>query len=138
MARKSAASLAVIPIGSGARLACPATLDAESAAFWAEIVNSVQPDHFRPADVPLLTAYCEQRALYARAMSHLVVPGGLTECTALGEKVSPYFAIMARSAQLMTMLARSLRLTPQSRSTPDRAARSTRSTAKPWQFAAQS
>lgn len=132
MARKSVEALSVVPIGAGARLACPAGLDAASAAFWAEIVGSVHPDHFRPADVPLLTAYCEQRALYARAMRELAEPDGLT--TPAG-KVSPYFAIMERSARLMTMLARSLRLTPQSRISKAKSERTTRAAAKPWQFA---
>lgn len=126
MARRSTADLSVVPIGAALRLQPPEVLTVKEREFWGQIVGSVSPDHFRPADLPILAAYCQQRGIHDKALEEFRA----------GESFEKY-NLVERAAKMMLSLARSLRLTPQSRMDTKIAGRTTRPETKPWEIAAK-
>lgn len=71
-ARQESAECALLPVsvsGEPTRLAPPAFLSAEEAAFFTELVSACDPSHFRKSDEPLLVAFT-QATLMSRETAH--------------------------------------------------------------------
>ncbi len=118
--RKSAASNAVQidVIGSRSRLTVPKYLTIEEQSLFEEIVAVCEHRQLAPTDGPLLASYV-QAAIKARKLA------------AEPDKVSEW----EKTVRVMAMLARSLRLTPQSRldrATAGRMARDQKVGPLPW------
>lgn len=100
--RQSAASLIPLPVtGSPARLTPPSSLTKAERALFIELVGSVGDGHLVASDLPVVISYV-QACLDAQDLAHK--PGKRAE--------------WRESVKLMMLLARSLRLTVQSRVDP--------------------
>jgi phage terminase small subunit len=109
--RKSAAANLVTPdlTGTRSRLTAPEYLSTEEEALFDEIVAVSDRQHLVLTDVPLLVCYVQS---YIKARALVSDPDKIRE--------------WEKTVRTMTMLARSLRLTPQSRVHPEKAGRSAR------------
>ncbi len=113
MPRRSIADLTTLRIdGRPERLTPPTGLKKPARAVFKQIVASCQPEHFNPADLPLLERYCEAIVLASQA-SHQ-----LSREPVLGGKVSPWLVVLEKAERSMATLALRLRLCPQSRQHP--------------------
>jgi phage terminase small subunit len=102
--RKSMASLSVVsPVEPVERLRPPAFLAPEEAEVFADIIAATSAKHFRPSDLPLLTAYAQAIATQRIAAAEF--------------KKQPLVsaAVEERAAKTMVMLSLRLRLSPQAR-----------------------
>ena len=118
MPRTSAASLSVATKSVVAELMrARAGLPAPIAAAFDEILASVGPQHFKPADRILLEELARSLALLREAGAHVARDGIYVD-----GKVHPCLRITQKERALVAMLATRLRLTPQSRSAPGKAA----------------
>lgn len=100
--RQSAASLTPLPItGQSPRLTPPSCLTKAERALFIDLMDSVGERHFVRSDLPLLISYVQACSL---AQSAAGKPAKLAE--------------WERAVKLQAMLARSLRLTVQSRTDP--------------------
>jgi phage terminase small subunit len=104
MPRRSAASF-VIPSVTGAppRLSPPADLSETERAVFIDLVASSKAEHFRPSDLPLLSAYCRCIVLERRSAQELAA--GDHKALARWEKAT----------KAMVALSMRLRLSPKSR-----------------------
>lgn len=104
--------------------------------FWRGIVRSLPTDWFRPADLPILAAYCQAVAQHDEAGAQLA-KSTLILTDRWGKSYrNPLLAIQHQSALRAALLAGKLRLTQSSRYNPRAAASATNATpagAKPWQ-----
>jgi hypothetical protein len=136
--RKSAASLAVVPVGmSIARLPPSAQLTSEQRRIWLETVNARPAEWFGPEQVPLLEGYC-RHAAYAAALAGEINqcgPDGLQEDDGL-KRLRALLDMHEKEVRAMSSLATRLRLTNQALYDERTAARSRHklgSGMKPWQ-----
>lgn len=132
MSRKSTASLSVVPIGVQRHMPAPAGLAAEEAALWDEVVASKPADWFQSDSAPLLKEYvravhmCDLLSYQVSAAISGGEPGGLKEVLKLRDMESKRVASLATKLRL----TQQSRYTPQAASTADKKAGS----ARPWQF----
>ena len=111
--RKSAAALAMIPIdGKPNRLQPPESLSEAESKVFIDLVTACEPQHFRPADLPLLVRYVEACVLADQAAEQLRL-GAVIE-----GKPSPWVTIQEKAVRAMVALSMRLRLSPQSRIDP--------------------
>lgn len=134
MARQSTASLSVVAIGLPERLAPAAGLSADEQARWLAVVASKPVDWFGPDSEPLLKEYVRAEAMcdLLAVQIHGAIAGGET-----GE-VKALLDMRDKESKRLTSIATKLRLTQQSRYTPQAAATADRKVgqgAKPWQVA---
>jgi phage terminase small subunit len=96
--------------GSPQRLRPPDDLTPVEKQTFADIVGAVDPKHFTPSDLPLLTSYvvaiCQEREASHRLH---------TEGYVIDRKPSPWVVIQEKSHRMVTALSMRLRLAPQSR-----------------------
>lgn len=131
MSRPSGASLTVVPTGLPGRLAPPDDLTPEQAARWRAVVDSKPVDWFGPDSLPLLKEYvraeamCDLLAVQIEAAMSGGEPGEIKALLDMRDKESKRLA----------SLATKLRLTQQSRYTPQAAATANKKAgnARPWQ-----
>ena len=102
------------------RLLPRAELPPEVSRVFGELVGSVEPDHFREADRPILEELAQAIALQ-RAATAALHEGGLMT----GGELNPLVRVVGAQAGLIARLATRCRLTPQSRLSKDRAAATT-------------
>jgi hypothetical protein len=138
--RKSAASLTVVPTATPSRPRPPAELSPEAAEEWRAIVARMPADWFSREVQPLLTAFC-QHVVRARVLGQQlddIGAGALADEE--GIRLYDRLAKMAdRETRAMGLLGTKLRLTHQSRYTPQRAGTAVRNAGlsrKPWEFGA--
>jgi hypothetical protein len=132
--RKSAASLTVVPAGIPARMEPPQGLPDSQAGLWREIVQDKPVDWFAPDNAPLLVEYvravdmCNALAMQIEA----TLAGGDPVETAL--LLKGFLDMRDKEAKRATSIATKLRLTQQSRYTPQAAntANKKASGARPW------
>jgi hypothetical protein len=135
MPRKSAASLAVVVGITEHRPDPPEGLTEEQATLWRGIVKRMPSGWFQIEQQGLLAAYC-QHASAARMLALFIDsfkrewlpdPDGLARFDKL-------LAMRERETRALASIATRLRLTPQSRYRPEKAATSTANTTvqKPW------
>jgi hypothetical protein len=109
--RKSLANLARPAVnGLPFRLTPPASLSKPERLVFVDLVQSCDPNHFRPSDVWLLSRYCEAVVLAEKAARELrrgaVLKGG---------KVSAWIIVQEKAMRAMVSLSMRLRLSPQAR-----------------------
>jgi hypothetical protein len=129
--RKSAASLTVVPAGIPARMEPPQGLTQAQGELWREIVATKPADWFTADSAPLLkemvraAVMCDLLAVQIEA----ALEGGES-----GE-VKALLDMRDKEAKRLASLETKLRLTPQSRYTPQAAATADKkaSGARPWQ-----
>jgi hypothetical protein len=120
MPRRSIADLAVPRVdGRPSRLTPPPSLSADARAAFQEIVGSVEPEHFKPADVPLICRLAAAHLWASRAEDELERIGAVVD-----GKLSPWATLLEKQNGAIRSLSTALRLTPQSRYDARAAARS--------------
>lgn len=131
MSRPSGASLAVVPTGLPERLAPPDDLTPDQAARWRAVVDSKPVEWFGPDSAPLVKEYVR-----AEAMCDLLAVQ-IEAATAGGEpgEIKALLDMRDKESKRLTSLATKLRLTQQSRYTPQAAATANKKAgnARPWQ-----
>ena len=129
--RQSAASLVVAPVSPWARLEPPETLTEAQARVWREVVATKPVEWFKADSAPVLEAYCQSVENYRRTATAL---DQTDSCDLQTYRVLSELVI--KQANLVAALATKLRLTPQSRYTPQAAATADRKSGdvrKPWE-----
>jgi hypothetical protein len=104
-----------------ARVIAPASMTPAAKRLFKEIVDSCDPSHFRDAEIPLLQSY--------------VVATLMARSTANKPK---QFSTFEKAARLQKSLATSLRLSPSTRTHPEKLARQggkPRNESRPWEDA---
>lgn len=134
MSRKSVAALAIVPIAVDNRLPPTEGLTDKQAQLWRDIVDSKPGNWFDAASAPVL-------AEYVRAVTNADrVAAEVEAAMSKGfrpDYLRPMLDMQEKAARLVSSLAVKLRLTPQSRYTPQAAATADRKAAgkRPWQSA---
>ena len=95
--RKSVEQLLINVSGEPLRMKTPAGLNAKEREMFAELVNSTNPDHFRPSDIPMLIAFV-QASLLSRKLAR-----------------SGTISDWEKATRCLSSLATRLRLTPHAR-----------------------
>ena len=134
--RKSLASLASVPpLPLDARPESWPNLVPPEAELWRNVVQSLPADWFRPADLPILAAYCQAAAQHQEAGKQLA-KSSLLLTDRFGKFYrNPLLAIQHQAALRMAALAVKLRLCPSTRYGARSAASAMKSTSegkKPW------
>lgn len=121
---------------TGARVQCPEYATPEQKAEWDAIVASHTASFFRPADVPLLYAFCVASALYKKAAA-MIQAEGITIVNERGTRTAhPAKDVLTSQASAMAQMATKLRMTPQSRyteKTVDSQAKRQGAAKRPWE-----
>lgn len=136
--RKSAGKLAVAnPVEALPRHAPPESLRAVEAEIWLMVTNALPADWFGRDQLPLLLAYCKHsaRAQLLDEQIDAFEPKWLKQDEGL-RRYDKLLAMRERETRQITSLARSMRLTQQSRTHKDAAATAAASSKtpsdKPW------
>ena len=106
MSRESAAALSTVVQGAFARPEPPPELSEAQRAVWRSVVDTKPPTFFDAAQFPLLSDYCRAVVLQDELSQKLCA-----------SQINDFDKL----AKLKTSLARSLRITNQSRYNPDKA-----------------
>lgn len=131
--KKSSASLSVLPTPSVRRLEPPSGLTKSQSTLWSNIVETKPADWFTSDNAPLLVEYVravDMCNLMARQIDVAVKSGEPSEL-----KVA--LDMRDKEAKRVASLATKLRLTNQSRYTPQAASTANKnagSGSKPWRF----
>lgn len=131
--KKSSASLSVLPAPLARRLEPAEGLSAAQAEIWRGIIETKPADWFTADNGPLL-------AEYVRAVDMCNLLALQIEAAITGGEPSELKAVLDmrdKESKRVASLATKLRLTNQSRYTPQAAAtanKNTGATAKPWRF----
>lgn len=134
---KSANSLIYPPKTANKPPKPPVGMNSRARKIWKNLVADLPANHFRPADYPLLRAYCEAESLHFEASEKIGEQGGViekkairtdrttgdTEVIVTGVKANPWVAIQTQTAHTMAQLATKLRLATNARVSPDEAGR---------------
>lgn len=121
MAKKSAASLSVVPPRIATVLAPPKTLTARQTTLWKEIVLARPASWFDPSNAPLLVGYVNAIAsLEILAQRSDAIEATLDDADL--KLLNKVHAMIERQARLIQTFATKLRLTQQSRYTAATAA----------------
>ena len=121
---------------SDARLAPPTgRLTEQQEQLWREIVDSHPADFFRPADAPLLTAYCKAFSHYLNADRDIETRGATLMDDKGREYANPSGQFLVSQASAIAQLAVKLRLAPSSRTSPKVAGRAADQPSgnRPWE-----
>lgn len=129
MARQSAASLSVVPVQPIGRIEPPKGLTPEELTLWRAVVDSKPADWFGEDSAPLLTEYVRAVHMCDRLREQIEV------AIAEGEVPEKLMRLRDMEAKRATSLATKLRMTQQSRYTPQAAATANKKAgnARPWE-----
>ena len=99
--------------GTGTRIRPPADIVAGTAEYelFCELVLSLPPTHFQSSDAPLLSAYVRAAITERTASAELAAAGFV-----VGDKPSPWLAILQAASRTMSTFSRMLKLNPSARS----------------------
>jgi P27 family predicted phage terminase small subunit len=92
------------------RLKAPDSLSDRAKQIFERLTASVNPDQFRPSDMPLIEQYANAICMAETAQNELDTNGAVVD-----GKTSPYIAIQEKAIRSMVALSMRLRLSPQSR-----------------------
>jgi hypothetical protein len=103
-------------------------LSAAEKAVFVAVVKACSPRHFREADMPLLTRYCELSAMAERAAREL------RKAAVVDGRPSAWLVVQERCVRNLLGLASKLRLAPSTRTDPKTLAREKQPTRlkRPW------
>jgi hypothetical protein len=108
-------------------------LSTEVARAFEAIVSTVEPEHFKPVDVPLIAQLATARVLLDRADVELERAGAVVD-----GRPSPWLTVRVKELRAVITLSTRLRLTPQSRYDARAAARSHVYTGpRPWEIGSE-
>jgi phage terminase small subunit len=129
--RQSVTALSVAPVAPWARIEPPPHLTESQRKLWADVVATKPAEWFKADSAPVLETYCQAVDNYRRTQQ------ALDETPALDlAQYRTLSDLSSKQAALVASLATKLRLTPQSRYTPDKAAvhdrKSATDTRRPW------
>ena len=96
-------------IGPPPRLTAPPELTETERRVFADIVGACEPEHFRPSDMPLLTAYCRAVVLEQQSAREYA------KAPVVGNQISAWSIVHANALKSMIALSLRLRLSPQGR-----------------------
>ena len=132
MARQSTASLTVVRASPDSRLAPAAGLDAEEIELWRDVVNTKPAEWFADDSAPLLKEYVRAAVMCDRL--DLQIKDAIASDD-LGV-VKALLDMRDKESKRVLSIATKLRLTQQSRYTPQAASTANKkaSGARPWQF----
>lgn len=136
MSRPSGASLTVVPSGLPERLAPPEDLTQDQAARWRAVVDSKPVEWFGPDGAPLLKEYVRAEAMCdTLAMQIEAAMSGGHEAEDTARLVKHFLDMRDKESKRLASLATKLRLTQQSRYTPQAAATANKKAGntRPWQ-----
>ena len=131
MAKPSSASLSVVPVVAMTRMAPPRGLSDDESRLWREVVDSKPVEWFQPDSAPLLTEYV--RAVVMSGQLDIQVKAAL-----VGSETGELKALLDmrdKESKRVVSIATKLRLTQQSRYTPQAAATANKKAAggRPWE-----
>lgn len=129
MARKSAESLGVAPVTNiPSRMLPPEGMDSVEADLWKAVVATKPVDWFQEDSAPLLTEYVRCKVMCDKLAEMLK--------SATAETLKTLLDMRDKESRRLATLAVKLRLTQQSRYTPQAAATAAKapSASKAWQF----
>jgi hypothetical protein len=135
MAKKSAASLSIVPPGVATVLSPPKSLTARQKELWKEIVLSKPASWFDRSTAPLLAGYVRSIASHEFLASQSdAIEAALDDGGGDLKTLNRVHAMIERQARLIQTFATKLRLTQQSRYTAATAAviSSKASGPRPW------
>ena len=133
MARKSAAELSVVPIGSAIhRLSAPPSLIKEEAAIWDDVVATKPADWFQADSAPILSEYC-RAVVMAERLSYMIQSCMMGEVED-GPSLKDLLKMRDAESRRVMTCGTKLRLTQQARYTPQASATADRRAGKalPW------
>lgn len=135
MAKQSTASLSVVPVKPIARIEPPDALSDAELKLWRAVVDSKPADWFGEDSAPLLTEYV--RAVCHSDELDRVVKSMSSDDKEWATNAKPYMDFMRirdMEAKRAVSIATKLRLTQQSRYTPQAASTASKKAgqAKPW------
>lgn len=107
--------MTVVAVTSARLAPPPGRLTELQEQLWREIVDSHPADFFRPADAPLLTAYCKAFSHYLNADKDIETRGHTLADDKGREYANPSGQLLVSQASAMAQLAVKLRLAPSSR-----------------------
>jgi hypothetical protein len=125
--RPSSAALSVVALSVAQRVQPPETLTARQAQLWREIVATKPAEWFAADTTPLLTAYVKAIESHERLAAEFQT--ATLDAAGIG-LAKDLCAMLTKTAKLIESLARSMRLTQQSRYTPQAAATADRKATK--------
>lgn len=130
MAKQSSASLSVVPVKPIARIEPPSGLGVEELKLWRAVADSKPADWFGEDSAPLLTEYV--RAVHMCDRLQVQIEVAIAE----GEIPDKLLRLRDMEAKRATSLATKLRMTQQSRYTPQAAATASKKAgnARPWEL----
>jgi phage terminase small subunit len=106
-------TLDVAPYGAGrGRLRPPASLSKPGKAAFVDLVVNMPAGHFQPADISLMTRWCELLVMCEAASRELETSSKMVDADG---KPSPWLRIYLDCTKTLSNLALRLRLGPQSR-----------------------
>jgi phage terminase small subunit len=112
------------------RLEPPPHLGKVEAQRFADLVASVDAEHFRESDIPLIARYVEADLLAEQAARELRTAGPVLD----SGRVNGWITVQEKAVRAMVALAMRLRLSPQSRITPVTVGRRNQPLARrPWE-----
>lgn len=126
------AKITALPTTTKMRMQPPGDLTSEQASVWREVVDAKPVDWFSEDSAPLLSEYC-RAAVMCKTLAVMVeaaIAGGEVK------ELSDVLRLRDMEAKRLTSIATKLRLTQQSRYTPQAAATATKRAAggkKPWE-----
>jgi hypothetical protein len=142
--RRSAASMAVVPLGEVPRQRAPSDLTRDEAAIWNGVVNAEPADWFSGSTRPILAQYCRHIIAARRVAGMIETLHAGVEAKAVAEQSEVMTMMLAatkaldrlqrmqeRESRALTSIATKLRITQQS----TRTHRGNRiESRKPWEF----
>ena len=137
MSRPSTASLSVVPIGVLTRLAPPTDLTHAQAVLWQTVVDSKPVEWFGEDSAPLLKEYVRAAAMCDVLEMQVQAAIAGSEGPETTGMIRSYLDMRDKEAKRVLSVATKLRLTQQSRYTPQAAATANKKVgagSKPWQF----
>lgn len=140
MARESGASLSVVPVQAIARITAPGGLDRAELALFESVVNSKPADWFGEDSAPLLVEYvraqgmCDQLDIQVKAAIAASAGDDPTAALVAAKVIESFMRLRDMEAKRLLQIATKLRLTQQSRYTPQSAATANKGAKglRPW------
>ncbi len=141
MPRESAASIAILPASALTRVDAPGGLEPAELALFYDVVNSKPADWFGPDSVPLMVEYVRASVMcdLLDGKVKLAIAGGEEgeepiPLALMGKVIEGFLRLRDMESKRMLNIATKLRLTQQSRYTPQAAATANKNagTARPW------
>jgi len=130
MAKPSLESLSVATVSIPLRPDPPKDLDTYAQKIWKDVVDTKPPEWFEKDSFPLLRAYCVHSTHHKRLSDHV------ENFDVTDENYPKVLKLITEQSKIIGELAVKMRLTQQSRYTPQAAATANKKTAsggKPWE-----